>query len=385
MTRFLGRPAAACTVLALLAAGCGRADEPIVIGLAGPVTAANGISMHRAAQLAVDEINARGGVRNRNLVLAVQNDSAQPNLAMHVARTLREDPSVVAVVGHLNSAATREAAAVYGAREGGENRGRPVAHISPASSSPELSALGEWSFRITPTDLEFSPRLARWAAQELGSRRAVVMYANDTYGQGVMAAFEDAYVPLGGSVVSRGPYLNRMFENEDELDAYLVRGFNRGADALVLGGQAEAGLRIIQAARRLGYTGPILGADGLTAIKDIGGAVAEGVFISSAFIPDRPTEQAQRFVQAYQAAYQGALPDHRGAMAYDVVYMLARAIETVGTDRRAIRDHVANTGRGGPAFEGVSGTVRFDENGDVVGKEVAVGVVRGGQLVTASR
>ena len=139
----------------------------------------------------------------------------------------------------------------------------------------------------------------------------------------------------------------------------------------------------IQAARRLGYTGPILGSDGLTGLKDAG-AAAEGVFVSSAFLPDRPTDLARQFVTRYRERYR-ALPDHRGAMTYDVINLLKRAIQSVGTDRAALREYVSRIGvdGGSPAFEGVSGTIRFDRNGDVVGKTPTLGVVRGGQLVTA--
>jgi branched-chain amino acid transport system substrate-binding protein len=116
--------------------------------------------------------------------------------------------------------------------------------------------------------------------------------------------------------------------------------------------------------------------------------VAEGLFVSSAFLPDRNTEQARKFVDAYRQAYSNELPDHRGAMAYDIINLLAKAIREVGTDRQALRDYVAGVGMkdGRPEFaDAVSGTIRFDEHGDVVGKDVAVGVVRGGQLVTARR
>jgi branched-chain amino acid transport system substrate-binding protein len=106
------------------------------------------------------------------------------------------------------------------------------------------------------------------------------------------------------------------------------------------------------------------------------------VYVTSAFLADRPAAKAQRFVQAYRSRYN-ELPDHRGAMTYDVLYLLKEAIEKAGTDRRAIRDYVATVGMSRPKFEGVSGSIQFDRNGDVVGKEVAVGVVRGGQLVTA--
>ena len=377
--------ALAALALPLLFAACGRdgGGGEIVIGVAGPITKANGRSMKLAAEMAAAEINAAGRVRGRPIRLEFGDDEGDASKAIEVARALRGNPEVVAVVGHVNSAASLKAAGIYNAAAGSE--GDPVAQISPASSSPQLTQAGEWTFRVCPTDLEFSPVLAQWAAQRLGSRRAAVLYANDDYGQGVRASFEDAFRRGGGQVVSADPYLPAVYDRDDALDPYLVRAIRRGADALVIGGQAAEGTKIIAAARRLGYTGPILGSDGLTGVKDAG-PVAEGVFVSSAFLPDRDSEKARKFVAEYQRRYN-ELPDHRGAMAYDVVYLLRDAIERVGTDRRAIRDYLARVGAegGNPAFEGVSGTIRFDENGDAKGKEVAVGVVRGGRLVSAGR
>jgi branched-chain amino acid transport system substrate-binding protein len=368
-------------LVAAVLAGCGKRGGEVVIGIAGPLNKANGRSMKLAAQMAADEINAAGGIDGRRVRLEFGDDDADPGKAIEVARHLRENPAVVAVVGHVNSAASIKAATIYNAENNDSVGGAPVVQISPASSSPALTGAGEWTFRICPTDLEFSPALARWAAR-LGKRRAAVLYANDDYGQGVMTTFDDAFARGGGAVVSNDPYLPEMYNDAGTLDPYLTRALRRGADALVIGGQAAEGVKIIAAARRLGFTGPILGSDGLTGVKDAG-SVAEGVFVSSAFLPDRPAQKAQQFVQAYRQRYNNELPDHRGAMTYDVIYMLKDAIEHAGTGRRAIRDYVAAIGISRPKYEGVSGTIQFDKNGDVVGKEVAVGVVHNGQLVTA--
>lgn len=369
------------TLSIVLTGACRGSDEVIHLGVAGPLNAPNGASMRMAAQMAVDEINKGGGIDGRQVQLVMLDDRADAQVALTVADSLRNDARVVAVVGHVNSAASIKAATVYNDEAG---TGEPVMHISPASSAPGFTQAGRWSFRVTPTDLEFSPVLAR-GAMELGLRRAAVLYANDDYGQGVMTTFERAFRAGGGAVVSADPYLPAVVERGNELDPYLNRAIRRGADALVIGGQADTGLKIVQAARRLGYTGPILGSDGLTGIKDAG-APAEGVFVSSAFLPDRPTDLARQFVTRYRERYN-VLPDHRGAMTYDIINLLRRAIEEVGTDREALRDYVARVGADGGSspFEGVSGTIRFDRNGDVMGKEVMLGVVRGGQLVTAGR
>ena len=110
----------------------------------------------------------------------------------------------------------------------------------------------------------------------------------------------------------------------------------------------------------------------------------EGVHISTAYLPDRPGAQNAAFVRAYRQAYKDQLPDHRGAAAYDIVHLLARAVAAVGSDRTRIRDYLAGVGTTTPAFDGVTGRIAFDENGDVPDKDVVIGVVRDKRLVTAS-
>lgn len=381
-----GRSPAALVLLAALAvAGCRDGGEAVRIGVVGPINAPNGASMKLAVEMAAEELNAdlsRTGGRRIELVLL--DDRANADTGMARAAALRADPSVVAVIGHLNSGVSLRAATIYGAAEG-ERAGTPVAMISPASSAPALTRAGDWIFRVTPTDLEFAPALARMAAGSLGRRRAAVLYVNDDYGRGVMSSFGEAFRAQGGAVVSADPFVPAVLDEPGGIDAYLVRALARGADALVIGAQAEEGIEIIRAARRLGFTGPILGSDGLTNVKTAG-PVAEGVYVASSFLPDRPDSTAQAFVRRYRERHGGRLPDHRGAMAYDVMYLLADALREVGPDRRRIRDHVAAVGAGGAAtgHPGVSGVIRFDENGDVVEKPVSVGVVRSGELVTAA-
>jgi branched-chain amino acid transport system substrate-binding protein len=359
---------------------CAGEKPPIYIAVAGPLHAANGESMRLAVQMAAAEINRSGGIGGRTLELLLEDDHAMLDSGAVISQRLARDPRVVAVVGHLNSAVSIRAADAYNGRLAGVP---PVPQISPASSAPQYTQAGPWSFRVTPTDLEFAPVLAA-AAAGLGLRRAAVVYVNDDYGQGVRDGFRASFAAAGGTVVSADPFLGAVLEEGDELDPYLRRAIGRGADALLLAAQAEAGVRIIRAARRLGYEGTVLGADGMTAARDAG-PIAEGLFISSAFLPDRDTPQARDFVDAYRAANGGALPDHRGAMAYDAVYLLKRAIEEAGADRRGIRQWLASFTDPARAHPGVSGDIYFDENGDVQGKQPVLGVIRDGALITARR
>lgn len=360
----------------LVVGGCGGEVAAVHIGIAGPISRANGRSMQLAAEMAVEEINRAGGIDGRRVELVVKDDEADAEHAIEVATELRDDPRVVAVIGHVNSSATLAAASAYNAEPA-------VTQISPASSSPQISDAGEWTFRVCPTDLQHGPALADWASDELGGRRIAVLYANDAYGRGVLESFRAAVERHGAEVIAADPYHPAVIDDDRALDPYVERAIDRGMDVLMIAGQAEEAQVALAAARRLGFDGPVMGADGLTSITQAGD-VAEGVFVSSAFLPDRSAETARAFVDAYRDRY-GELPDHRGAMTYDAIRLVVDAVREVGTDRRAIRDYVAGVGGERSAFDGVSGAIAFDENGDVVDKPIAIGVVRDGQLVSARR
>jgi branched-chain amino acid transport system substrate-binding protein len=360
----------------LLIAGCsgGRRvnSEPIVLGLAGPFSQPRGASMQRAAELAVKEINARGGIRGRRVALRIMDDSARPEVAIRIARALVDDPSIVAVIGHLTSGTSLAAGRVYG-----EAR-RPVVMISPSASSPDLSGVNPYVFRICPSDLSHGAQLARFARQTLGARRVGVIYVDDDYGRGLRLSFAAEFRRLGGEIVEEDPALSATPSLEPYLARLRMRG---GVDAVMLAterGGAELALRDMA---RIGVRWPVLGGDALTGIEGAG-PLAEGVRVSSAYLVDRPGVRNERFVEGYARAYPGERPDHRGAGAYDIVQLLAAVFADAGTDRRAIRDRVARIGTDAPAFEGVTGTIVFDAHGDVPAKSVVIGAVREGRLVT---
>ena len=100
--------------------------------------------------------------------------------------------------------------------------------------------------------------------------------------------------------------------------------------------------------------------------------MASPVYVSSMYTADRPETRSREFVAAYGRRYEGRAPDHRGAAAYDIVHLLARAVESAGANRADLRDYLANVGTASEAFDGVIGPIAFDENGDVRGGRVDV-------------
>jgi len=114
------------------------------------------------------------------------------------------------------------------------------------------------------------------------------------------------------------------------------------------------------------------------------GSLAEGMFISTGYLPDEDSPANRRFVEAYHKRYPEAIPPDQGAAAtYDAVRLLAKVIKEAGPDRRRIRDVLAAVGQSAPPYEGVVGTIAFDRNGDVPQLAVQIGVVRSGRLVSA--
>ena len=326
--------------------------------------------MEHGAQLAVDQINAAGGVRGRRLLLRLADDSASEDAAVRVAQALYDNSAVVAVVGHLTSDASIVAAQVYG---GGSH---PVTVISPSASSPDLSGISPYAFRICPSDSSHGAALAKFAWQTLVARRAGILFISDAYGRGVRKTFAADFTRLGGTVVEADPYV----PTTRSLEPYLSRMRLGEIDVMLLAGDRGGAELALQQMRALGIHWRVIGGDALAGIETAG-SLAEGMWISAAYLPDRAGEKNAAFVADYARAYPGERPDHRAASAYDIVNLLARAITAAGPSRRAVRDYIARVGRGAPAFDGVTGRVAFDDAGDVPSKGVAIAVVRDGRLV----
>lgn len=352
----------------LLLAACGSQD-PIQIGVAGAFTDAIGKPMVLAARLAVDEINAQGGIDGRRLALIEENDYGEVDSAVVVATRLYETDAV-AVIGHLYSGTTLAAAPVY---NGGPD---PIVSISPSSSSPEISRAGPWTFRVCPSDLAHGAALARWVRERLGLSRGTVLYLNDQYGRGVRERFVAEFTRRGGELLAVSPYLG----DTPDIAAYMARMAQDGRSQFILvaGNRSEAE-EVLRQMRARGIAVPLLGADGLEGIEE-SGDLAEGVYESLAYLPQIATPLNQRFVETYRSRYPGEPPPNQPAAAsYDAVHLLRRVIEANGATREGIRVGLEAVGPGA-AFEGVTGTIAFDSLGDVPTRDVHVAVVRNGTL-----
>jgi branched-chain amino acid transport system substrate-binding protein len=365
-------PARRAIGLVLFAAGCGGSGagpsgggDTLFIGVAAAMTDA-ALPYFNGVELAVAELNARRPPAAAPFGL--RRPPAEQPTQVSVAIALRDDAAVIGVVGHTGSAQTLEAAPVYGDVAG--DGAHAVVAITPTATNPLVTRGGTWVFRVCPTDLDGARAIAAYAADSLRARRAAVIYRNDLFGRGYTRAFAPVFTEAGGELVERDPYLAGI----TAFEAYALRIARHQVDALVVAGGATDAIEITRAIRAAGSRPHILGTDDLAALTTDSVAVRDygDLRYTAFFVADRATTEAGRaFVGAYQARF-GHSPDHRAALSYDAAMLIGLAALEVGPDRRRIRDRVAATGRDQPAHQGVTGEIRFDDEGDVIGKTVLV-------------
>jgi branched-chain amino acid transport system substrate-binding protein len=357
----------ALIVTGLLASCGGR--PPIRIGVMGPFSSASGNPGRLGARLAVAQINAAGGVNGRLLELVEEDDKGTGDSAVVAAQSLVES-DVVAVIGSGFSGPTLAAAPVF------NDASDPVLQITPSGSSPDISAAGAWTFRTCPTDLAHAVTLARFVRQRLRLDRGAVLYMNNAYGRGFRTVFEGEFTRLGGTVVSSDPYLPAGVKDAQPFVERMAR--DRKAQFILAASYEPDGAELLRMVRARGVTLPFLAGDGVAGLEREG-AVAEGTYQTASYLANLETETNAEWVAKYRAAYPDQPPPSQMAVGfYDAVRLLARVIGEVGTDRRLLRDALAEVGTTRPAYDGVSGRIAFDSLGDVPDMQVLVGVTHNG-------
>jgi branched-chain amino acid transport system substrate-binding protein len=352
--------------LALLAAAgsvaCARPSDAVVIAAAGNWDAGYGAMNQRGIELALEQVNAEGGIDGRPLRALMRNDKGEGSRAVTIAAELLAMPEVVAVVGHVNSGTMVAAARVY-------NEGLPA--VSTTASTPDLSGISPWVFRVISSDSVNGRDLARHARAS-GFTRAAILYENNAYGRGLAQSFERNFA---GTIVAIDPIPSVEAGDVEPFVAWIAR---RAPDVVFVAGTEASGLAVLREARRQGVRAAFLGSDGWTGIVREP-QLAEGAMVGAPFTAEDPRDEVRRFVAAFRARF-GMEPDGNAALAYDATMLVARALRDGATTRAAVRDWLAARATTAP-FPGVTGPIAFHASGDVVGTGYVMTRVRRGALV----
>ncbi len=368
---------AAGLVVALLAhAACAeRAPREFRIGLIGvlegSVGIASGIPAQEGARLAVDEINAAGGVDiggvRYRLVLVERGIAPRPDAAAAAARGLINLDSVHAIVGPQISSRALAAAQVA------EGAGVPL--ISPMASNPAVTTGRRFVTRLAFVDAYQGQLLARYAYDSLGLRRAAMLFdAANPYGRDISKLFREVFEAQGGRVVSEETFTSDAAE---DFRPQLRRALANRPDALLLPNYSVHDSIQVRQARELGFRGRFLGTDtwdpvGLSQIDSAYGAV-----IVANWDRTSPRAAAKAFIAAYEARYQHP-PRTTAAATYDAVHLLAATAHRAGSlASGALTDSLRAFG----PYEGASARFVFQGTGDPVRGGVILEFQRGRSAV----
>ncbi|MGQ0539317.1 MAG: ABC transporter substrate-binding protein, partial [Gemmatimonadaceae bacterium] len=350
-----------------LTLACGGSDAPIVVGAAAPWNEPYAVEVQHGIELALSEINDSGGIRGRKVTLLMRDDEAKGTKAAQVAAEFLANQDVVAVVGHVNSAAMVAAARVY-------DGGLPA--IAVTTTTPDLTNISPWVFRVIPSDSVNGVDLARFA-ERMSFTRAAVLYENDAYGRGLASAFRRAY---RGHIVAVDPIPGTAGADYEPYIAW-IKAQQPAIDAVLMITVEGPGVALMREARRQRLAVAFVGSDGWTGLSKYP-EVAEGVYVAQAFTATDPRAEVQRFVAAYRTRY-GTIPTANAALGYDAMHVAVRAIGAAGSDRRRVRDWLAAAGQRVP-LPGVTGPIAFNENGDVANKPFAMTRLAGRDFVIVS-
>lgn len=320
----------------------------------------------RGIDLAVDEINRAGGINGAPLRILARDDEANGSRATAIAQEFVANPTVMAVVGHVNSGAMLAASRIYD----GE-----LPAVATTASSPDLSGVSRWTFRIISSDSLNGVILARFASRFGGNdsslKQAAVLYENDSYGRGLADAFRRAF---RGTIISFDP----ISENVDP-EPFVSFFKLRQPGIVFVAGREGSALRILREAKRQGFEAVFMGGDGWQGIV-ADTAASNGAYVGTSFNAEDPAPEVQRFVRAFNGRYQ-TKPDAFAALAYDATKLVAEALIKRGKSRQGVRDYLKSLSATSP-FEGVSGPVYFNDNGDPIGMGFHVAQAISGTLVS---
>jgi branched-chain amino acid transport system substrate-binding protein len=339
---------------AALTAGCNKSSQPpadvIKIGEFASLTGSEatfGQMSHHGTELAIDEINAAGGVLGKKLELHTDDNQSKQGESKTIAKKLISRDSIVALLGEVSSQRSLEAAPVC--------QESKIPQISPASTNPKVTEIGDYIFRICFIDPLQGKVLAEFAQRTLKTHRiAVLTDAGSAYSVGLATYFKEAFVSAGGEVAAEAKYTS----GDKDFSAQLTSIKAANPEALFVPGYyTEVGL-IARQARELGIKVPLFGGDGWESseLLTIGGSAIEGDYFSTHYSPQVQDPAVQKFVQEFKTKY-GATPDAMAALGYDSAALLADAIKRAGsTDGAKIRDALAAT----KDFPGVTGKITID-------------------------
>ncbi len=348
-----------------------RAQDTIKIGEYASLTgkeASFGQQSHKGLTLAIEELNAAGGVLGKKLELITEDNQTKPGESATAVKKLISRDKVVALIGEVASGRSLEAAPIAQAAK--------IPMIAPAATNPKVTQTGNYIFRVCFIDPFQGTVMAKFAQTDLKAKKvAVLSSVSNAYSVGLAKFFKETFTANGGIIVSE----KNFSEGDKDFRAQLTAVKAAGADAVFVPSYYTEAALIARQARDLGLNVPFFGGDGWVAdqLLEIGGEALNGCYYSTHFSPENQDPVVQAFVKKFKARWgANENPDAFAALGYDAAYVLVDAIKRAGsTEGPKLRNALAATQN----FAGVTGVTNIDRNRDA-SKPAAIIAIKNGKL-----
>ncbi|MFJ6425346.1 branched-chain amino acid ABC transporter substrate-binding protein [Streptomyces hydrogenans] len=389
----------AVTAGALTLTACGSRDNKggdssgegggvtVTIGLDAPLTgelSALGLGIKNSADLAVKTANKKQYVKGVTFKLETLDDQAQPSAGQQNATKLVADKTVLGVVGPLNSGVAESMQKVFDDAK--------LVQVSPANTNPALSQGPNWAsgdkkrgyksyFRTATTDAIQGPFAAQYVFNDAKKTKAFIIDDKKTYGAGLAGTFKGEWEKLGGKTVGT----QHIDPDTKDFSAVATQVKNSGADVVYYGGEYPAAGPLAKQIKEAGAKVTVVGGDALFSpeyVKLAGATAAEGDFATSVGAPIETLASAKEFLANYKAENYKEAFEAYGGYSYDSTWSIIEAVKKVvdGNGGKLPDDARAKVVEAlqGVSFEGVTGSVAFDEFGDTTNKQLTVYQVKNG-------
>jgi branched-chain amino acid transport system substrate-binding protein len=360
---------ATASLLVLATSGCKKpAGDTIKIGEFASLTgkeATFGISSHEGTLMAIEEINAAGGVLGKQLELLTEDTQSKSGEPATVVNKLIARDGVVGILGEVASSRSLEAAPIC--------QQNKIPMVSPSSTNPKVTEVGDYIFRVCYTDKFQGDVIANFATKTLQAKKvAVFTDVKSDYSKGLAKYFKEQFIKNGGQIGAELDFNGGDKDFKAQLTA--IKATNPDG-VFIPGYYTDAALIAIQA-KQLGLNVPLFGGDGWESEKltEIGKESVEGHYFSTHYSPEVGSDMSKQFVENYCKRWNGKSPDALAACGYDSAIVLIDAIKRAGTtEGPKVRAALAAT----KDFKAVTGTITLNEQRDATKAAVILQVKDG--------
>jgi branched-chain amino acid transport system substrate-binding protein len=365
----------------VLVTGCGggstnadkeQSAEPYYVGVTGPFTGDNaeyGTMWKKGFEIALEEINADGGINGRPIELLYEDSQSDPKQAASIAQKFVADERVVAQLGDFSTTATWAASPIY--------QSAGLVQLAFTPSHPQLTKPGDVVFQLSPTQADEGKALANVALNVLKAKKVAIIHLNSDFGKAVKDMAAEQITAAGGEVLTTQSYL----PTDKDFKSQLTEIKKLNPELIILGSYYTDAALIVKQAKDLEINATYLATAAVhsPALLTLGGKDVEGLITLSVFDMDNPSPTLKSFTEKYQAKFGAGEPDTFAVQAYDAIRLIANAIEKGDGSRQSIRDELAKT----TDFPGASQTkITYSPTRQLTNPEIFPIQVKDGKYVT---